>query len=30
MIDHGFKIKGKGTVITGTVLSGKIKAGDEI
>lgn len=27
-IDHCFQIKGQGTVLTGTVLSGKIKVGD--
>ena len=30
MIDHCFSVKGKGTVVTGTVLQGKIKKGDEI
>jgi selenocysteine-specific elongation factor len=30
MIDHCFAVKGKGTVITGTVLQGKIKKGEEI
>ena len=29
-IDHCFQIKGQGTVITGTVLSGKTKVGDTI
>lgn len=28
LIDHCFKIKGKGTVITGTVIQGKVKPGD--
>lgn len=27
LIDHCFKIKGKGTVITGTVVEGKVKPG---
>jgi selenocysteine-specific elongation factor len=30
MIDHCFSVKGKGTVITGTVLQGKVKKGEEI
>ena len=30
MIDHCFKIKGKGTILTGTVTKGKAKPGDEI
>jgi selenocysteine-specific elongation factor len=30
MIDHCFSVKGKGTVVTGTVLQGKVKKGDEI
>lgn len=30
MIDHCFSVKGKGTVVTGTVLQGRIKKGDEI
>ena len=30
MIDHCFKIKGKGTVITGTVVEGRVKPGEEI
>lgn len=30
LIDHSFKIKGKGSIITGTVTEGKIKVGDEI
>lgn len=29
-IDHNFKIKGKGTIVTGTTLSGSIKTGDNI
>ena len=29
-IDHCFQIKGQGTVITGTVLAGKVKVGDTI
>ena len=29
-IDHAFPIKGIGTVITGTVLKGKVKVGDEL
>lgn len=29
-IDHCFQIKGQGTVITGTVLAGKVKVGDSI
>ncbi|GBF35894.1 selenocysteine-specific elongation factor [Methanofervidicoccus abyssi] len=29
-IDHAFPIKGIGTVITGTVLRGKVKVGDEL
>ena len=29
-IDHCFQIKGQGTVLTGTVLSGAIKVGDNI
>ena len=28
LIDHCFKIKGKGTILTGTVTSGKAKPGD--
>ena len=28
LIDHCFKIKGKGTIITGTVANGKVKVGD--
>ena len=28
LIDHCFKIKGKGTILTGTVTSGKVKPGD--
>ena len=30
LIDHCFAIKGKGTIVTGTVLQGKIKKGDDI
>lgn len=30
LIDHCFKIKGKGTILTGTVSEGKAKIGDEI
>lgn len=30
LIDHCFKIKGKGTVITGTVVEGRAKPGEEI
>ena len=30
MIDHCFTIRGRGTIITGTVLQGKIKKGDDI
>lgn len=30
LIDHCFKIKGKGTVATGTVIEGRAKPGDEI
>jgi selenocysteine-specific elongation factor len=30
LIDHCFKIKGKGTVITGTVVEGRVKPGEEI
>lgn len=29
-IDHCFQIKGQGTVVTGTVLSGGCKVGDQI
>ncbi|HID47909.1 MAG TPA: selenocysteine-specific translation elongation factor, partial [Methanococcaceae archaeon] len=29
-IDHAFPIKGIGTVVTGTVLKGKVKVGDEL
>ncbi|AEH06429.1 selenocysteine-specific translation elongation factor [Methanothermococcus okinawensis] len=29
-IDHAFPIKGIGTVITGTILKGKVKVGDEL
>lgn len=29
-IDHCFQIKGQGTVMTGTVLSGQVKVGDNI
>jgi len=29
-IDHCFQIKGQGTVLTGTVLSGQVKLGDSI
>jgi selenocysteine-specific elongation factor len=29
-IDHCFQIKGQGTVMTGTVLSGQVKVGDTI
>ena len=29
-VDHCFAIKGKGTVLTGTVLKGKISCGDEV
>ena len=29
-IDHCFKIKGKENIVTGTVIEGKIKVGDEI
>lgn len=28
LVDHCFKIKGKGTIMTGTVIDGKIKVGD--
>ena len=28
MIDHCFKIKGKGTILSGTVVEGRIKPGD--
>jgi selenocysteine-specific elongation factor len=28
MIDHCFKIKGKGNIVTGTVIEGRIKIGD--
>lgn len=30
LADHCFKIKGKGTILTGTVIEGRVKAGDEI
>jgi selenocysteine-specific translation elongation factor len=30
MIDHCFKIKGKGNIVTGTIIEGRIKVGDEI
>lgn len=30
LIDHCFKIKGKGTVVTGTVVEGRVKPGEEI
>ncbi|KRX02832.1 Translation protein, beta-barrel domain [Pseudocohnilembus persalinus] len=30
LIDHCFPIKGQGSVVTGTVIQGQIKAGDEI
>ena len=30
LIDHCFQVKGKGTVVTGTVLQGRIKKGDDI
>lgn len=30
LIDHCFPIKGQGTVVTGTVIQGKVKNGDEI
>lgn len=30
LIDHCFKIKGKGTILTGTVTSGRAKPGDEL
>ena len=29
-IDHCFQIKGQGTVMTGTVLSGQVKVGDTV
>lgn len=29
-IDHCFQIKGQGTILTGTVLSGSVKVGDTI
>ncbi|WP_423793262.1 selenocysteine-specific translation elongation factor [Methanocaldococcus indicus] len=29
-IDHAFKIKGIGTVVTGTILKGKVKVGDTL
>ncbi|KAK4877763.1 hypothetical protein RN001_010269 [Aquatica leii] len=29
-VDHCFSIKGKGTILTGTILQGSIKVGDEI
>jgi len=29
-IDHCFQIKGQGTILTGTVLSGMVKVGDTI
>ena len=29
-IDHCFQIKGQGTVLTGTVLSGQVRVGDTI
>lgn len=28
LADHCFKIKGKGTILTGTVIEGKVKIGD--
>ena len=28
LADHCFKIKGKGTILTGTVIEGRIKIGD--
>lgn len=30
LVDHCFAIKGKGSVVTGTVLQGSAKAGDEV
>lgn len=30
LADHCFKIKGKGTILTGTVIEGRAKVGDEI
>lgn len=30
LVDHCFKIKGKGTILTGTVTEGKVKIGDEV
>lgn len=30
LIDHCFPIKGQGTVVTGTVIQGKVKNGDEV
>jgi selenocysteine-specific elongation factor len=30
LVDHCFGLKGKGTVVTGTVISGNAKPGDEI
>ena len=29
-VDHCFAIKGKGTVLTGTLLKGKVEVGDDI
>lgn len=30
LVDHCFAIKGKGSVVTGTVLQGSTKPGDEV
>jgi selenocysteine-specific elongation factor len=30
LVDHCFSLSGKGVVLTGTVLSGKVKVGDMI
>ena len=30
LVDHCFKIKGKGTILTGTVTEGKVKIGEEV
>lgn len=29
-LDHCFAIRGQGTVMTGTVLSGRVKVGEEV
>jgi len=30
LVDHCFKIMGKGTILTGTITEGVVKIGDEV